>query len=385
VVSLTCAGLVVGAVSVAHASYDDFDSLLRKTHSAEARLDLLRRAQRAHPTDYYYLLVAASLEPIKAREGGPSPRFHDLNRALSLCPTCEAVHVEIARGLWALKQHQQALLEWRTAVGLQPRLLNSAMGELFTGGATPEELASIATGNPARLIDVAGFLNAISRPAEALVILGQAEALGVPLPEILLMRGKLQLELGQTTNAIQTLVAARAAGAHDIRLTLLDVRVILATKGAQGADQALALLDQAASQNPVDLDVQRARIDLVTSYQKWQATDRALNGFKEALYRSSGSAVEAHIAGARIYSRISRWTNALDEYRIALAEASTDVNLWMEYGQTARSMGRTTAAREAYAEAARLSPQNPEVVRALQEIDRQQASLRAQTLDFKQP
>jgi Flp pilus assembly protein TadD len=100
-------------------------------------------------------------------------------------------------------------------------------------------------------------------------------------------------------------------------------------------------------------------------YEKWQAADRALDGLKQALFRAQGSAVEAHIAAARLYTRLSRWTSALGEYRIALVSASTDVALWMEYGHAAELAGRTPTAREAYAYAARLNPSNPEIVKAL--------------------
>jgi tetratricopeptide (TPR) repeat protein len=382
IVGIATLGLGVGIAAMAHPSYDNFDALLKKASSFEARREVLQRARRAHPLDYYYDLTGAQYEPIKASPGIPSPRFHLLNRALVLCPKCEAVHVEVARSLWTLGRRSQALLEWRTALSLRPQLLNGALGELFSSGASPAQLASIATFEPARLVDVAAFLSSIARPAAALTVLSQAEAVGAPRAEVLLVRGKLQLDLGQTQDAAQTLAQLRAMGLRDVRLVLLETRLLLATKGADGADAALALLDGAAAQYPLDVDVQHARIDLVTSYGKWQATDRALEGFKEALYRSRGSANEAHLAGARIYSRLSRWTKALDEYQIALADGSSDVSLWLEYGHAAEAAGRNAAAREAYSQAARLSPRDPQVTQVLKELDDRQARLRAQINDL---
>ena len=131
--AIACGGLFVGTVPVAHPSYDDFDALLKKPSSRDQRRQLLERAQRAHPTDYFYALALARLEPIRASTGGPSPRFHALNRALVLCPSCEQVHVEVARNLWSLGLRRQSLLEWRTAVSLQPALLTPTLGGARTG------------------------------------------------------------------------------------------------------------------------------------------------------------------------------------------------------------------------------------------------------------
>ena len=150
-------GLAFGVGSVAHASYDDFDALLRVAPPGTERRELLVRAQRTHPTDYFYVLAFAQLQPMASPGGGPSPRLRALNRALRLCPSCEQVHLEIARSLWHAGRRGQALLEWRTTVDLQPMLLAPALGELFALGAKPEELAAIATSNPARIVEVAAF------------------------------------------------------------------------------------------------------------------------------------------------------------------------------------------------------------------------------------
>ena len=64
---------------------------------------------------------------------------------------------------------------------------------------------------------------------------------------------------------------------------------------------------------------------------------------------------------ARIQARLGRLTAALGEYRVALADQAWHVSLWMEFGRAAENGGRDTVAREAYREAARLSPASPEV------------------------
>ena len=376
-VAVACAALLIGIGATAHASNDDFDALLKRAYTPDSRRQVLERAQRAHPIDYYYPLVYARLLPLRSAQGGPSPRFHALNRALMLCPGCDSVHTEVARNLWRMGLKRQALLEWRTAASLNPQLFATALGELFAGGATAQELAALGTIDGARMVDVATFLSSVSRFDDAFAVLDQAEALGAPGAELLLMRGKLQLQTRRTEAAAATLARAHAAGVRDPRLALLDAQLAVDAKGAAAADQALAILNAAAAADPLDLGVQRMRLDVIVRFEKWQAADGALEGLKQALYRTQGSAVEAHISAARLFTRLGRWTSALGEYRIALVSAPTDVALWMEYGRAAEVAGRTATAREAYSEASRLSPKNPEVVKALGAVDAQLSRLRA--------
>jgi tetratricopeptide (TPR) repeat protein len=367
--AISCVGLVIGIGSVAHASYDNFDAALKNNPPADVRRDLLVRAQRAHPIDYFYPLSFARLEPVRSPSGGPSPRFRALNRALMLCPACETVHIEVARNLWALGLRGQSLLEWRSAVEIQPKVLPSMLGELFTAGAKPEELASIAASDPERMIEIADFLGSMSRLDAAVIVLDRAEALGVRRDGLWLTRAKLLLQGGRAAAAASVLEQAHAGGVRDPRLALLDAQLRVENQGAEGADQALAILDGAATQNPTDLAVQRMRLDLVTRFAKWQASERALEGFKQALYHNGGSVAEAHVAAARIQSGLGRLTNALGEYRIALADQGGNVGLWLEYGRLAETAGHYPMAREAYGEAARLSPNDPAIRAALKALD----------------
>ena len=103
----------------------------------------------------------------------------------------------------------------------------------------------------------------------------------------------------------------------------------LASKGVKGVDEALAILDLAAARAPTDVQVQSERIELVVNYKKWQAAERSLEGLKQALYKAAGTATGAHVWAARIAGELGRWTNALGEYRIALADTPNDVALWM--------------------------------------------------------
>jgi hypothetical protein len=368
-VGAAVAGLLVGVVSLAHRSSDNFDALLKQPLPAPARKELLVRAQQTHPLDYFYVLSAASLEPLAAPRGSPSPRLHALNRALRLCPSCELVHAEVGRNLWRLGLRPQALLEWRTAVEIQPGLYGPALGELFAEGATPPQLAAVAGGDGARMLILVNFLTIRNRLNEASVVLDQVDALGKSGRESYLARAQLQLAMQQPQAASATLTAAHAKGIQDPRMAVLEAQILLAEKGAAGADEALVMLDTAATRDPTSVQVQYERIQLITRYKKWKAADRAIEGYKLALYAHGQAATDAHIFAARLQAELGRLNNALDEYRIALMDRPSDVSLWLEYGRAAQSCGRIATAREAYSQAARLAPDSPDIANARKQLD----------------
>ncbi len=277
---------------------------------------------------------------------------------------------------------RQALLEYRSAVTLQPTFFRQVLGELFARGARPEELASIATFQPARMVDVARFLSDMGRVADAVVVLNQAETYGAPRTDVLLSKAAFQLQLGQQAAAESTLTALRALRVDDPRLPLLEAQALLLSGSVPDApERALGLLDRAAARYPGDVDVQRARLDLVTRYEKWGAAARALEGYKEALYTRDGAATEAHLASARILTKMGRLTEALGEYRIALGDQPLNVALWMELGAASESAGRIETAQEAYAMATRLSPNNPDAARGLQRLADRRKELSATRLE----
>jgi tetratricopeptide (TPR) repeat protein len=375
-VGAASAGALFGMAAIAGRGYDDFDALLRKKMPAAEERALLSRAEATHPLDYLYALEDARIEPLKGPPGSPSPRLHALNRALRLCPSCESVHAEVARNLWRMRLRPQALLEWRTAVEIQPALFPSAMGELFAQGGKPEELAAVASTSGDLTLQLVVFLSGLGRVADALTVLDQADALGAPRGGMLLARANLQIQSRQFKEAAATLDAARAAGVNDARMAGLGARLLVDTKGPAGADEALALLDGAATRFPDDVAIQRQRVELVTTYQKWNAASRALDGLKQALYQIGASPAEAQIASARVAVRLGHLREALGEYRIALADYPDNVAYWIEYAQVAETSGRDDVAREAYRQASRLSPQSPEVAAALHALDERQERVR---------
>jgi tetratricopeptide (TPR) repeat protein len=369
-----------GVAATAHRSFDNFDAMLKQVSDPDARRTLLTRAEQTHPLDYFYALAKARLLPLKG-SSGPSPRLHALNRALRLCPGCDTAHVEVARNLWKLGLRRQSLLEWRTAVEIQPALFANVLGELYVGGAKPEELAAIASTDLGRALELVAFLSGQERLKEAFVVLDQADALGTARGEILLARAGLELKAGQLKSADASVAAAMKLGVQDPRLSVLQARLLMASKGADGADAALQILDQAAIRTPSNLNVQQARIELVVANKKWNAAARALEGFKLALFHRYGAATDAHIWAGRIEAELGRWNRSLEEYRIALADRPKDVSLWLEYARAAETGGRDTTAREAYAQASRLSPNSPDIANAQRTLDARSARLRGAGAD----
>jgi tetratricopeptide (TPR) repeat protein len=286
-----------------------------------------------------------------------------------LCPGCDSAHVEVARNLWKIGLRRQAVMEWRAALDMQPALFKTAVGELFTAGAKPEELAALAGAEVSRTVALVDFLSAQERVDAAFAVLAQADATGVGRGELLIARAGLELKAGQLEAAERTAEAAKKIAAADVRLALLRAQLLLKLKAEDGADAALAILDEAAARDPADLTVQTRRIELVLQYKKWNAAARSLEGLKLALFHRDGSAAAAHIWAARIDGQLGRWNKAVDEYRIALADWPMQVSLWIEYAQAAENAGRDVIAREGYARAARLSPNSPDIANALRVVD----------------
>jgi tetratricopeptide (TPR) repeat protein len=376
---LAMTGLIIGTGSLALASSDNFDVLLKNARSLEQARRISVRAQEVHPTDYFYVLSYANTQPLRGPEGGPSPRLHALNRALLRCPSCERVHVGVARSLWQMRRRGQAVSEWRTAVRLEPDSLSPALHELYNAGATAEEMAAVASFDARRMVDVAEFLADRSRVKEAIAVLDQADAVDAPSVDSLVTRVRLLLQNGQVEPAQTALAQVHAGGILDPRVSVLDARVGLAVRGKAGSDEALATLDAAAARYPLDVDVQRQRLALVTQFERWQVADRAVEGLKFALYHNFGQAGEAHLAAARIHAKLRRWNQSFGEYRIALLSEPNNGPLWFELGRTAEEAGRYPVARDAYAEAARTVPGDPVMVEALRRLDKTLNVARART------
>ena len=92
-------------------------------------------------------------------------------------------------------------------------------------------------------------------------------------------------------------------------------------RGRAGGRRGAALLDERGDAIPDRSSRSRASASSwCWSTQKWQAAARALEGFKRALYHRRVARRRRTSPNARIHARLGRWTAALGEYRVALAD-----------------------------------------------------------------
>ena len=368
--------LIVGVISVAHASSDDMDAAAQAGRSREQARPCWSAPSSVHPARLLLRAVVRAARADQGRaEGDRLPRLHALNRALQLCPSCEAVHAEVASNLWRLGFRAQALLEWRAAVDLQPVLLNSVLGKLFAAGAKPEELAAVAASDAGRMVEVANFLSSIARVADAFVVLDQADAHREAGAGELARSRQAPAAVGTDRRRAED-HRGRARGRH-------PGRAAVAARGegpARGQGRSGRPTRRCASWT------RRRRATRLIS--RWRASASSWCWLPRSGRRpsapwraSSGRSTSRRAArprrtslNARIQARLGRLTAALGEYRVALADQPGSVSLWMEFGRAAENGGRDTVAREAYREAARLSPDSPEVAEAVHRLDERSAA-----------
>ncbi len=154
-------------------------------------------------------------------------------------------------------------------------------------------------------------------------------------------------------------------------------------EGADGADAALAVLDAAAARTPLDVRVQSERVELVTTYKKWRAAERSVEGLKQALYESGGSAT----ARARRQTRAStaEWARLGQRAgRVPDRAGRSARTTWRSGSSTGRRPSPPDTWRDGavrrYAQAARLSPNSPDIVAAQRALEQRRADLRALTI-----
>jgi O-antigen ligase/tetratricopeptide (TPR) repeat protein len=366
--------LLVGGASLLRGSSDDFDALLKQTTQPEERRRLAQRAQAAHPVDYFYVLAQAGVEPVRPGPDGRSPRLRLLNRSLILCPSCPDVHAEVARTLWALGRRSQALNEWRLASMTGSGLFDSVTEESWRSGATPQEMAVLAGGDPNRMVAIAAFLRSKSATEAARKMLISASQAGAKPLELMLLQADLDIGDNQIERAMKTLEAARKLAPTDPRIFDLHAQALVRS-GAP--EKALAVLEQGIGMKPLDLPLQRQRVQIVLNYQKWNTAARALEGLQMALQHARLPSAEAHLSAARIEARMGNIKKALSEYRIALNANSKDYILWGEYATFNESVGRLEDALLAYQEARQLRPADTAIAAAINRVEERRQALKA--------
>jgi tetratricopeptide (TPR) repeat protein len=344
------AATIAGGLLLFVPSARDFETLLAQTRGAE-RLAVASAACLAHPTDYYFALVLANLQP-RNQANLPS-RIHHLNRAMLLCPTCSAPHSEAATALWQNGHRNQALLEWKSVLQLSPGDLWNVFAYLHKEKATANEITSLANQQTWFLLSQALLANGMAGAAgDVLRMVEPADGL-----ESRLVRAQIALAENDLSSAATAVQRARESNARDLRVVLLSAD--LAVKSKQ-PDRAIEELQGALASGIRGVDLDRRLVALLIQTNRWQAAEQALEGLRAALVEAGAPLFEANLVAAGFFEQTGQYRRAITEYRSALAQRPDDVGLWLALGRAAEHIANVATAKEALAEVLRREPQNAE-------------------------
>jgi tetratricopeptide (TPR) repeat protein len=364
--AVACLAALAGIIILRAPSMRDFDALLQPPLTPASRA-LARAASLAHPTDYAYALAEARLEP-RGPSGTSSTRLRLLNRAIILCPQCSGAHIEAARDLWRLGRRQQALLEWRTVLALQPTQLSSAVDELARAGAKPAELMSLAIEHNRH--DLSRLLLAHGMIAAARQVLGDGADQS---------SAEFHLVLAQIALEAKDLPAARAASKQALAAAPRDPRGFLMAaeveSRANDRDKAIQILTGGLRFEPMNVELNRKLLGLLMQTEKWRAIDGALADLRRALSQSGASMTEANLAAASIFEHRGQFQRALAEYQAVVASNPENPGLLLALAHAAEQAGSVTVAIDAYNAVLRLAPGQAEALAALARIQHDKKAL----------
>jgi tetratricopeptide (TPR) repeat protein len=291
-----------------------------------------------------------------------------------LCPLCIGAHQEAARDLWRLGRHQQSLLEWKTVITESRPNLYGALDELLSGGAKPEELATLAD-NENRFA-VSRYLLGHGALNVARSILDQAS--NQESAELYLVQAQIAL-------AAKDIAAARKASQHALELeprnpscALLAADIALLRP--EGTNEAMAIVEKALHVSPADVPLNRKHLTLLMQTEKWQAIDQALAGLRAALAEAGAPSTEANINAAQIFEKRGQFRRAISEYQAALAHIPDNIGLRLSLARAAEQIGGIASAVDAYNDVLRRDPANPEARGALARIQYDKKTLEVDSI-----
>jgi tetratricopeptide (TPR) repeat protein len=378
VVSAVAVGLVVGFVAQLRTGGTDLERRWRVASTSDERRTLALEAGQRFPTDYYFPFLQSYDEPLRSVVAGePSPRLAALNRALRLCPGCAPLHHETARALLGLGRRAQALSSFRDMLRIDPSRIGPALNELERDSFPPAELATMAVGDGPETMAVARYMVVKKAEREALALLADASAKGVPATEVLLVKADLMLELGRYEEAKQALAKAATASPRDARVEA--ARGLVAERAGQ-LEEALRHARAAAVLSPFAIEVARQRLNLVVRLQRWSELDEALERLKVALRQNGQNVTEVHMVAGETHAARGNLGRALSEFRTAAAVDGMNPAVWTALARTAEARGDLNGASEAYQRVVVLRPGDPEATQSLPRLEKMRADARLQQM-----
>jgi len=378
---LAIAGLAAGLVAFLMPASRDFDRALNRAQGTQARIELAREAQRAHPVDYFYVLAEALSQPLRGGDAGRSPRLASLNRALRLCPNCPSVNAAAADTLWDLGLHGQALAQLRETIRrdtpLRQEALGAAFGTLRRRRASPEEVAALDIGDPAIRIDIAEELTFRKDPTLARQLLSQIPASLATTTPYFATKYRAEVAGGDLNAAAATVTAWQAQDPTAARL--FSARASLAQR-QQRPDEAAGILEAGVKANPTDQQLLHERIGFSIARKRWTEATRAIENLRRVLLERNVPTTEAYTWAARLASAMEHHLEAIAQYNAAVAQDPSNSYLWLELGQVAEAAGQLEVATRAFTRASQLVPSDRLAREALDRIERRREELRRAAL-----
>lgn len=348
----TMAATLVGIVALRTGYAANADASLSSPESSpgERRTMALLLSER-HPTDYFYPLAQAAVEPTRTADAG-SPRLKALARSLRLCPNCASVHHEIAHTMWFLGRKAQALSELRTVIRLVPGEIHRAVVDLERWGASPREIANlsgVARKHDQQIFDLLIARGALDAAREQLALM---EGPSTPELDLCFARADLALQEGRLADAERELTRAAELDVHDSRGFGRRAALLL-RRGDVSA--ALDELSRGIRSAPYDVALNRQNVSYVLERKRWDLAPAALEALKRALKHHGWSLAEVHRAAAAAARAKGRLAEAIAEVRMVVSGAPGDVAGWLELGSLYEESHRYSEALRAYQRALSLT------------------------------
>lgn len=343
--ALLALGVAVAALGLGSDSVQQREQQLSLLYQRAAPLGELRAAGLAaidrHPADFLpHGVLGAAYSQADPRE---SLAF--TNRSLYLRPLDVEAHRVAARALLRLGKRSQAWLEYRLAYEVSETSRDRVLRESVARAKGVEELCRLVPSRPPALGQLLSLLRALGRKEEARGVLERALVELSENPEVHLLWLELasqRLEAKELEEALDALSEAERRSADRVRATLMRAE-ILAAQGKR--DQALLILEQAVTRAPGRLELwfalaaqqlyagqprkSRETLGKATafitnsggraSYFALEAEAFAAEGLLMRAVQSYQSACRLepaphlHYAVARLYERLSKPTEALEE------------------------------------------------------------------------
>jgi tetratricopeptide (TPR) repeat protein len=240
-----------------------------------------------------------------------------------------------------------------------------------------EKLASLAPAVAEVQANLGLALYFEARPADALTAFERARKLNPALPQLDVMTGLCDAELGRYQDAVTLLEPAFRHPPDDETGRLIGLHLAQAHAELQQFDRAFAAGEELLRRYPNDPEI---------LYQVSHLHSDRSYALMSALVRAAPDSAWTHFANAQVQESLSRFEAAEREYRNALARDPHLVGAHYRLGRVMLSAARTTdsigRARHEFEMELQLSPRNADAEYELGEIEREHGNLDLATGHF---